>query len=321
MPLGGEARFLSNNLLAQGLLENFPNRLQFLTVLPFFGIKGNSLTYVRTPELTFADTIGFCDRIPEHTKLPERPVDFPMAELATHFEVCYKSQDIFSDTNDQVAVQQGLAIRQLLYRFGEQFEIGNTQNNPNTFKGLKQLVNPSKVIDLGGAPLTIEHLDQAKGLVRTNNGYAGVIITNQLGYEFIRKAHYNVGIIPETAEIAVPDPLNGMRMQKVTSFDGFIVYINDKQPVMRQSRTNIWFAILGWNHLHAIIPESVGENMFVSRTTIRPDSSQIVTHVTWPVGLALGSQSALAGILNAAEPEKHCRKHKKHCEGKDNEDK
>jgi len=338
MPLNAESRFLSNDYLAAGLLENVPNRLQFLNVFPFYQIQGNSLTYVRTPQLTFADTIGFCDDIPDHTKQPDEPVNFKMAELATHFETSYKGQDIFCETNNLFKVEKGLAIRQLLYRFSEQFEIGDSTLNPNTFDGLLKIVSPDKVLDLACAPLTIQHLDMAKGLVRTNNGYAGVIITNQIGYEFIRKAHYNVGSIPEMVQIMVPDPLNGMKAQTVTAFDGWIVYINDKQPVIpcivegtgakaktkpkkgakpfilepRSVKemidiipavaTNIWFAVLGWNHLHGIIPACADETMFKLRQTIRADNSKDVGHVVFPTGIALGSQCALAGVLNATHP-------------------
>jgi hypothetical protein len=345
MPLNSEARFLSNDYLAAGLLENMPNRVQFLTVFPFYQINGSSLTYVRTPELAFADAIDFCEPIPEHTKLPQEPVNFKMADLATHFEISYRGQDVFCETNDLFKVEKGLAIRQLLYRFSFDFEQGDHAADQRRFDGLLKIVSPHKVVDLQCRPLTIQNLDVAKGLVRTNNGYAGVIITNQLGYEFIRKTHYNVGTIPQQVQIMVPDPLNGTKAQTVTAFDGWIVYINDKQPVIECVQdgthtvagkkmprlkpkkgakpkvlepnavtaaalsgeilpfaTNIWFAILGWNHLHGIIPACADPTMFKLRQTIRPDDSKDVGHVTWPVGIALGSQCALAGILNATHP-------------------
>jgi hypothetical protein len=306
VPLNAEAKFLSNDFLAPGLLEESPNRLQFLTVLPFYPIHGDTLTYVTTPELEFATPIGFCDAIPEHTKLPQEPRKFPMVELATHFEVSYKAQDVFCQTNDQYEVQRGLAIRQLLYRFGELFEVGDSVADANVFDGLRKLVAPGQTIDLACTPLTIEVLDRAKGLVRANNGYAGVIITNQLGLEQIRKVHYDVGVKPDTEVIAVPDPAGGTRMQQVTKFDGWIIYVNDKQPNGEcptlpepTPSTNIGFAQLGWNHLHGTVPDCVGDSMFVHRRTIRPENSKDVGHVTWPVGLALGTPSALAGIINA----------------------
>jgi len=306
VPLNEEARILSNDFLAPGLLEASPNRLQFLTVFPFYPIHGDSLTYVCTPELAFATPIGFCDDIPEHTKLPGEPRKFPMVELATHFEVSYKAQDVFCQTNDHYAVQKGLAIRQLLYRFAEQFEIGDSTVDPNTFDGLRKLVHPDQVIDLACAPLTLEVMDQAKGKVRSNNGYGGAIITNQLGYEQIRRAHYDAGLEPDTEVIAVPDPAGGTRMQQVTKFDGWIVYINDKQPngicetpSGPEPSTNIWFAQLGWNHLHGIIPDCVGDSMFVERRTIRAENSKDVGHITWPVGIALScDKDSLSEIEN-----------------------
>ncbi len=295
MPLNSEARFLSNDFLAPGLLEAFPNRLQFMSVFPFYPIHGDSLTYVCTPELAFGTPLGFCDAIPEHTKLPDEPHNFPMIELATHFEVSYKAQDVLCQTNDQYEVQKGLAIRQLLYRFSEQFVIGDSTADPNTFDGLDKLVDPANVINNACFPLSIETMDKAKGMIKSNNGYGGVIITNQLGYEQIRRAHYDVGTKPDTELIAVPDPAGGTRLQQVTKFDGWIVYINDKQPngVCQtehgpEPSADIWFAQLGWNHLHGIIPDCVGESMFVERRTIRPENSKDVGHITWPVGIALG---------------------------------
>ena len=340
MPLNAESRFLSNDFLAAGLLENVPNRLQFLKVFPFFQIKGSSLKYVRTPQIALAEQIGFCDDIAEHTKLPDEPVEFKMSELATHFEISYRSADIFCETNSLFKVEQDLAIRQLLYRFAEQFEVGDSTLNPNTFDGLPKIVSPDKVVDLACSPLDIQALDRAKGLVRTNNGYAGVIITNQLGYEFLRKTHYNVGSIPESVPFEVPDPMNGTKMQQATAFDGWVVLINDKQPVIECEEvlvagkkvmkpkkgakprilepedlakfqnqvppfaTNIWFAVLGWNHLHGIIPSCTEETMFKLRKTIRPDNSKDVGHVVFPAGIALGSQCALAGVINATHPVK-----------------
>lgn len=340
MPLNAESQFLSNDFLAAGLLENVPNRLQFLKVFPFYQIKGSSLKYVRTPQIAFAEQIGFCDDILEHTKLPDEPVEFKMSELATHFEVAYKSADVFCDVNPLFKLEQDLAIRQLLYRFAEQFETGDSGLNPNTFDGLRKIVSPDKVIDLACSPLDIQALDRAKGLVRTNNGYAGVIITNQLGYEFLRKTHYHVGSIPESVPFEVPDPMNGTKMQQATAFDGWVVLINDKQPVIECEEvlvagkkvmqpkkgakpkilepedlakfqnqvppfaTNIWFAILGWNHLHGIIPSCTEETMFKLRKTIRPDNSKDVGHIVFPSGIALGSQCALAGVINATHPVK-----------------
>lgn len=295
MPLNQQAQFLSNDYLAKGLLENDPKRLQHLFSFPFYPIDGNSLTYVRTPELPLAATTGFGEAIPDQTTIPDPSISFPLVELATGFEIAYKASDIFEDTNDQTQLQIDLAIRRLLYRFSQEFTEGDTTTDPNTFNGLRKLVAPANVVDVGAQPLTLENLDRAKGLIKVNNGYTGVLLTNQAGYEKIRTAYYNVGVDPDNVTIAVPNE------QKVTAFDGWPILINDLQPTVTcdgVTTTTIWFAILGWNGLHGIIPSTVEESLFLTRFTNKPDGTDEVGHVTLPVGIALGSQSALSAVTN-----------------------
>ncbi len=66
--------------------------------------------------------------------------------------------------------------------------------------------------------------------------------------------------------------------------------------------TNIWFFVMGQNYLDGITPAAL-DNMFVTRSTILPDGSAQVYHVTMPVGIALGSLSALSVIKNATIPQ------------------
>lgn len=285
MALNAQAQFLSILELTKGLLENSPKRLQHLEVFPFHYVEGDSLRYIRTPELTPASIIGFGDPIPDNTTIPDEPITFPMSELATSFLVAYKGQDIYSYTNDLVKLEEHLATRQLLYKFSEQLESGS-----NGFLGFTQLIKPSNVVDLNGNDLKLEDLDCAKSLIRVKEGESGVIFTNQPGYEQIRKAYYNRNQIPPV--------IDGK-----SSFDGWKIYINDLQPthcIKDKSTTHIWFASLGTDALHGIIPENVGDNMFVTRKTVRTEGSEIVVHKTWPVGLALGSQAALASVKNVA---------------------
>ncbi len=64
--------------------------------------------------------------------------------------------------------------------------------------------------------------------------------------------------------------------------------------------TNIWFFVLGQECLHGIMPAQA-QNIVV-RSTILPDASSLVYHLTMPVGIALGSISALSVIKNATLP-------------------
>ncbi|MHA2895959.1 hypothetical protein [Bacillus cereus] len=283
MALNQQVKFLSNDALAQGLIENVPKRMQHLTRIPIYQISGNRLRYVRTPELVSADIIGFGDAITDQTALPEEPVVFPITEFATQFEISFTGEDIYSDTNNLFNIERDAAIRRLLYRFSKELQSGS-----NGFVGFEQIISSENSIDLSGATLTLEDLDRAKNQIRTQNGESGIIITNSAGYGVIRQAYYNRNILP-------PE-VNGH-----VAFDGWLVYINDMQPlncIEPQVKTNIWFMSLGLEGLHFIIPNNVGEDMFVIRQTYRANQSQTVVQVTLPIGVALSSQGGLSGIFN-----------------------
>lgn len=324
-PIGTNARLLSNDVLAKWLLEDFPFRIQLSTVFPFLPVGGDALRYATTGPLTPGVTIGQCGPIPEGTKQPnDQNRVHCFAEIATQFRVCYKAQDIFSsNVNDQVAVQTALAVRELLYKFWTLFESGDSSANPDEFDGLLMLVDPSKVVDLGFRELTLEDLDRAKELVRTNDGRSIVIFTSSIGKRAIHGAHWDRGVNPEYEAMAFPSPDGSTKMQQVLKFDGAPVYINDLNQVSEWKgdkpgrlippeqalnldgfdppvATNIWFFVLGQGNLHGIMPEKA--RSIIMRSTMLADASTLVYHATMPVGIALGSVCALSVIKNATIP-------------------
>jgi hypothetical protein len=327
--IGANARLLSNDVLAKWLLENFPFRIHLAPDFPFYPITGDKLRYANTGVLTPGASIDPCATIPEDTKLPDDPNrEFHFAELATHFRVAYTAQDIFSsNVNEQVSVQLSLAIRELLYKFWTLFERGDRTANPTEFDGLEKLVAAANTFDLLCNELTLEDLDRAIEAVRANDGRCVDIYTSSIGKRAIDAAHWVRGLEPIYEEVDVPCPTGGTRREKVLVFNGARVYVNDLNKVFDATSscpgtliapadiaqyekdhpdaklaTNIWFLIRGENHLHGLAPASLGNSMFVTRSTILADESCLVYHVTMPVGIALGSQSALAGILNATQP-------------------
>lgn len=197
-------------------------------------MTGNALRYATTGPLTGGATIGQCGAIPENTKQPNDPNRiYQFAEIATQLRVCYKAQDIFSsNANDQVAVQMALAVRELLYKFWTLFESGDSSVNPDEFDGLLKLADPSKVVDLEFRQLTLEDLDRAKELVRTNDGRSVLILTNTIGKRAIHGAYWDRGVAPEYEEMAFPRPdgdtqFGDTQLQQVLKFDGAPVYLND----------------------------------------------------------------------------------------------
>jgi hypothetical protein len=322
-PIGNNARLLSNDVLAKWLLEDFPFRIQLSMVFPFLPVAGDVLRYATTGPLTQGVTIGQCGPIPEDTKQPnDQNRMHRFSEIATQFRVCYKAQDIFSsNVNDQVAVQMALAVRELLYKFWTLFESGDSSANPDEFDGLLRLVDPSKVVDLGYRELTLEDMDRAKELVRTNDGRGVVIFTSSIGKRAIHVAYWDRGVNPEYEVMTFPNPNGSPKTQQVLKFDGAPVYINDLNQVFEYKgnvpgklippekaltldgfepplATNIWFFVLGQGNLHGIMPEKARSIMV--RSTILADASTLVYHVTMPVGIALGSVCALSVIKNVA---------------------
>jgi hypothetical protein len=232
--IGAQAQFLSNDVLAKWLIEDFPFRIQLSSVFPFYPIAGHELRYTNTPALVPGVAIDHCEPIPEDTKLPGTPPQriAKFAELATQFRISYNAADIFSsNVNDQVAVQMALAIRELLYRFWTMFESGNSAVNPKEFDGLNTIVHPSKVIDLACAGLTLEAMDAALDLVRSNDGRCRVIFTSGIGKQAILAAHYVRGLSPEFEEVEVPCATGGTKMEQVLKYDGALVYVNDLNQI------------------------------------------------------------------------------------------
>lgn len=321
--IASNSQLLSNDVLAKGLIEDFPFRIQLAQVLPFYPISGHALRYANTPALKPGVALDFNESIPVDTKHPnDCNRVFPIAELATQFRIAYKAQDVFSsNVNDQTAVQMKLAIRELLYRFWILFETGDA-TKPGEFDGLQQLVDPGQVLDLNYQTLTLEALDEAKEMVRSNNGRGIVMFTSSLGKRAIHAAHWQRGVTPHYHESWVPCPCECPdeedRYERFLSFDGAPVYINDLSPTVQLEHSdehslppepaqaaNIWLFTLGKNHLHGIIPDGLESGQFITRSTLLPDGSSLVYHVTMPVAIALGSRASLAVIRNATLPGNH----------------
>jgi len=325
MSIGANAFLLSNSVLAKWLLEDYPFRIQLAPIFPFIPIAGHELRYATTPFLPPAFAIDACAPIPEDTKNPIDPNRvFRMAELATHYRICYSAQDIFSsNVNDQAAVQAALAIRELLYKFFTLMEAGDSVN-PGEFDGLLKIVDPLKVVDLNCTAVTLEKLSETINRVRSNDGRAVVGFGPNVMKRAIEVAHWKRGLSPEYEEMEFPNPRGGIRRQKVLIFDGAPFYVID----LFQSRPcvipppgpplppaaeltsngtdvvgNAWFAVLGEGHLHAITPAALGTRLFATRDTRLPDGSTDIYHMTMPVGLALGSACSLAVLKNGKIPQ------------------
>jgi hypothetical protein len=159
--------------------------------------------------------------------------------------------------------------------------------------------------------------------VRTNDGRGTVVFTNSVGKRAIHAAHWSRGLMGQYEEMMFPCPCNENKYERVLVFDGAPVYVNDlnqnlggspdntpgesipENPLAPDNAgiaTNIWFFTMGENNLHGITPAALDKGLFVTRSTMLPDGSTLVYHVTLPTSIALGSASSLAVIKNAVIP-------------------
>lgn len=311
---------LSDSQLAPRLHEAAPYRIQLATRLPFYPVYGHELRYASTQGLALAETAGGGAALTDQTAQPDDPNQrFALVELATRFCLSYADQDVFSaSVNEQVAVQHALATRRLLYRYWSLFESG--QSSLGQFSGLEELVSPDRMIDLAGAPLTLEALECGKELVRNRDGRDTVILTSSLGKRAIHAAYWQRGVAPQYTPIDLPCPPNETVHETVLAFDGAPVYVNDLnrivdgetgEPVALDDlslkpdaglATHIWFLSLGAHGLHGISLPLQDGAMFRTRAT--EDGRRTVTNydVTLTVGLALASASAIGVLRNVRIP-------------------
>lgn len=320
-PIGANAQLLSDDVLAKWLLEDFPFRIQLSKVFPFVPV-GHALRYSSTGPLTPGVIIGHGDPIPEDTKLPKDPNRvYPIAEIATHFRVHYKAQDVFSNVNDQFAVQLANAVREDLYRFWKTFENGDASANQHEFDGLHRIVDPANVIDLQGRALSLEDLARAKGRVRSNDGRCVVMCTCDYGRQAVLAAHNVRGVQAHYQMMEFPSPAGGFKQEQVLTYDGAPLFINDLNEAYGwnghelgdvippeslqdhdpcETAMNIWFFVLGPGNLHGIMPAKA--RSIIVRSTILADASTLVGHATMAAGIALGSLGALACLKNVSIP-------------------
>jgi len=309
MPLGAAGIRLTNDELAKWLIEDAPVKIQIARVWPFRPVAGDSLSFATTAALTPASPIDQCAAITENTPTPKDPnKNFPYGYLATQFQICYSALDRFSVPNDLIAVYRALAIRQLLYKYFELLDTG-VGANPGEFDSLLRRTPASKALNLAAAIPTLENYDDVFYRVVDNDGQPTAIMGNTRALRRFLSVVYAAGLNPEYDVQEVPDPVTGTRMMKMVSWHGVCWYINDMIPtrvVAAQNVSNVYFMVLGdhgepgpGHGVTGIIPAPFAGTMFRHRPDQIEGASTYLEKWTWPVGLAVGSDCAVAILQDA----------------------
>lgn len=266
---------LSNDWLTRRFTEDGPFAMQLSYRLPWFEVWGDSERWSTTVALPTAKPIGFCAPLTEQTTVPQAR-SYGYGYIATRRDVCYSTQDLQSNVNDQSVAQLEMGCRNILYEIWRQVISGNPGVTPGEMLGFDAIIGQAafagQIIDALGTPVTATQLDQALRLIGQGDGWADAIYTGPEGYNAIRRAFFAQGSIPQQQALLVPDGNGGTRTMWTTHVDGVPVYWSNFVPTelfQNIKVQKIWFLKLGRRHIHGIIPASIGRRSMIKiRSTI-----------------------------------------------------
>jgi len=196
MSLGPSAFNLTVDQLAKWLIELFPFKIQIARIWPFRPVAGGRLRFAQTKQLQLAQPLDNCAPITEKTSEPiDPPTVFSYGELATNYRICCSAQDRFQVPNDLTAVEDALAIRQLLYLYFKLLDTGNSAN-PGEFDSLFRIADPSKILNLAGGVPTLENYDDVYFRIDDNDGRPNAIMSNSGALRRFLSVNYAAGFRP-----------------------------------------------------------------------------------------------------------------------------
>jgi hypothetical protein len=297
---------LSNDWLLARFIEDAPFVMQLAQELPFFEIDGDSERFSPTDALPAAPPVGFCVALTEQSTIPKtRSYSFGM--LGTQRTVCYSTQYLQSNVNDQTLAQTEMACRNLLYGFWTLFITGNPAT-AGEFAGLDTIISGAdfagQIIDAAGTPVTTALLDRALRLIRSGEGYADKIYTSPDGYNAIREAYFVRGTSPQQQAHIVPNGNGGARSMWTTHVDGVPVVWSHFVPVRvgPPKVTDIWFLKMGRRHLHGMVPMRGGGRRSMIKIQATLGAGLTRYDLVFPVAIAVPSVSDIAVIRNVLVP-------------------
>ena len=324
------ANLLAQDVVARWIIENSPKKLQIAKIWPFMGVPGGAQLYNR-----WNVPIGNAARLSDGTAVSPVEDDdeleqqsFSMFEFITRYQINTRDLDLFHQPTDPEAASYALALRRLLYGYFAWLD------GEDGTQGLIPSIPAGQTIDRGGSnPLTLEALDEAFHLVSANDGKPTVIMSGTRALrtyaKLCRDKGYDVPMIPWQW---YNPGTGGMEESWVESFNGVPWLINgvaagDASATAALQR--IYFMAMGddgqagpTRGVTGIVPEDLRDSMFIKRQThgVPVNQEQIIqvdavpeelhiqptidvqtimdTWVSWPVGVAIGSQGAISLIHN-----------------------
>jgi len=226
----GDAAKLSKGFEGNLLVEDKPRSTDTDLFLDIKLIAGDHYQRANTPKLQLGVVLGNCAKIPPNPK-PAEEHKFPMAVFADQVRVAYLAQNRFSEQNNILETQILLAWRAAQYKFHEQLYLGDPGVNPDTIRGLDNIIVPSNVIDLGGFPGTTCDINQLLSITNLGGPKNANLVVNSLGYRILQDLAQQAGFDLPKHIMKICKPDGRIHCVQFSKWDFATIAVDDFVPL------------------------------------------------------------------------------------------
>jgi hypothetical protein len=301
---------LGQNPTLGRLIQNGPWNLQFMEVLPWYGVEGKQLEVVTTPQFPAPTAVPQLPgaALVETPRNPSAPKVFPIVDFMTRYDINFADLDTVEFPNSLIAEYDAASMYSLIGGIASGLDTGHLSP---AFPALHTLTDQITLVT--GLP-TLEDFNRTLLRVATNDGYDVVVMGNLDALNTYWHACNERGINPNFWMRDVPSAMGGTIQRPTAWVQHARWYVNELIPTRiieePEPRTvsNIYFMQLGYNPdfgtskgVFGIIPKPRIGNMMVRRelqgqVPSTPTTITTTTSVIWsfPAGIAVGSNRSLA---------------------------
>ncbi|MCC6687398.1 MAG: hypothetical protein IT205_10500 [Fimbriimonadaceae bacterium] len=309
MPLTN-ASLLSENRRTRFIVENSPIKLQIARVWPWLGVDGSGNMYARkNAQLTPTPVNTGCSNVAE-TADTLASITFPVVDFVVRKQICFTDADRYHLPNNPDEDEYLVALAELIYGYFAWLD-----GTPGT-GGLRDYIAAARIVDMGGGALTFPCLNLAYNFVVSNNGRPTVIVSSSRELRTYEQLCRDNGFAPPQMPWQWYNPsLGRMEESLVTQFNGTPWLINGcmaGEASPKPSNQRIYFMVLGddggegtTRGVTGIVPQHLISWPFVKRVTNGTHTFDVGQTlpvrdmwVSFPSGLAIGSQGAISMIQN-----------------------
>jgi hypothetical protein len=226
----GDAAKLSKGFEGNLLVEDKPRSTETDLFLPIKLIAGDHYQRANTPKLRLGVVLGDCTTIPSNPK-PAEENKFPMAGFADQVRVPYLAQNRFSGQNNILESQILLSWKAAQYKFNEQLFLGDPGVNPNTIRGLDNIIPAGNVINLGGFPARTCDINALLSITNFGGPKNAILVVNSLGYRLLQDLAQQAGFELPMHLMNICGPDGRIHCVQYAKWDFAPVVVNDFAPL------------------------------------------------------------------------------------------